>query len=82
MVIKDVSTTMSTKTETKLENVNTGIAAASREVVVEALNGLLSDLFVVYTKARNYHWNVVGERFFSLHAQFENLYNSLADEID
>ncbi|HPN39540.1 MAG TPA: DNA starvation/stationary phase protection protein [Melioribacteraceae bacterium] len=50
--------------------------------LVENLKQLLSDQFVIYTKLRNYHWNVKGTNFFRLHSYFEQLYNELADDID
>lgn len=46
------------------------------------LKPAVADLFVLYVKARNYHWNVIGNQFFGLHAQFEKLYDELAEDID
>lgn len=46
------------------------------------LNAYLSDLHILYTKIHNFHWNVVGEGFFTLHAKLEEIYNALANEID
>lgn len=46
------------------------------------LKPLLADLFMVYTKLRNYHWNVEGVYFYQLHQLFEKLYNEFADDID
>jgi starvation-inducible DNA-binding protein len=43
---------------------------------------VLADQFVLYTKARNYHWNVTGPQFFGLHAAFEKIYDELAEDID
>lgn len=50
--------------------------------VSEFMKETLADLFVFYTKARNYHWNVTGPMFFTLHAEFEAIYEELADDID
>ncbi|PKL88041.1 MAG: DNA starvation/stationary phase protection protein [Ignavibacteriae bacterium HGW-Ignavibacteriae-2] len=50
--------------------------------ISELMKEVLADQFVLYTKARNYHWNVTGPHFFGLHAAFENIYNGLADDID
>ena len=47
-----------------------------------SLNRLLADEHVLYTKTRNYHWNVVGPRFHSLHEFFEEVYEQLAETID
>jgi len=60
----------------------TGLSAKSREALVLPLNELLSDLHVLYTKTRNFHWNVTGDRFFQLHAVFESQYTGLAEDID
>lgn len=46
------------------------------------LKGILADQHVLYMKARNYHWNVVGQNFYGLHAAFEKLYDELAEDID
>jgi starvation-inducible DNA-binding protein len=73
---------MSTKQMTEVETIKIGISADSRSELVESLNGILADLFVLYTKARNYHWNVVGDHFFTLHPEFEKLYSSLSEDID
>lgn len=50
--------------------------------IAEMLKPILADQFVLYTKTRNYHWNVTGNMFFTLHLKFEELYNELADDID
>jgi starvation-inducible DNA-binding protein len=41
-------------------NINIGLEAKQREAVVGLLSPLLADEYVLYTKTRNYHWNVVG----------------------
>ena len=51
-------------------------------VLVDQLNLYLSDLQVLNVKVHNYHWNIVGSSFFSLHKAFEGLYDGLQDEID
>lgn len=44
---------------------NIGISDSNRQSVVKILNTLLADEYVLYTKTRNYHWNVVGPQFMS-----------------
>ena len=61
---------------------NIGIADGDREAVARILNTLLADEYVLYTKTRNYHWNVVGPQFNDLHRFFESLYTPLNDVID
>ncbi len=58
------------------ETINSGVEFA------ELMKKVLADQFVLYVKARNYHWNVTGTQFYSLHTAFENIYNELADDID
>jgi len=53
-----------------------------RHAVVEILNRLLSDEYVLYTKTRNFHWNVTGPQFNDLHKFFEGQYEELNDFID
>lgn len=50
--------------------------------MVEALNLLLANYQVHYHKLRNFHWNVEGASFFELHAQFEQEYNIVKENID
>jgi starvation-inducible DNA-binding protein len=65
-----------------LEKLDIGLTDEQRAGVVEILNGTLSDLHVLYTKTRNYHWNVVGEHFRDLHKLLEEQYEALAESID
>ncbi len=59
-----------------------GILDKNRENIVEILNVLLSDEYVLYTKTRNYHWNVLGLHFHDLHKFFEAQYEELDEIID
>jgi starvation-inducible DNA-binding protein len=62
--------------------VNIGLTEAQREGVCRVLQALLADEFVLYTKARNYHWNVIGPQFHDLHKLFEEHYEALSDMVD
>lgn len=62
--------------------VNIGLTEAQREGVCRVLQALLADEFVLYTKARNYHWNVIGPQFHDLHKLFEEQYEALSDMVD
>lgn len=55
---------------------------ADSHEITDALSQLTADAVVLYYKARNFHWNVQGPGFFTLHEQFEKLYTALADQID
>ncbi len=54
-----------------------GISDSNRQAVVKTLNTLLADEYVLYTKTRNYHWNVVGPQFNDLHKFFQAQYEEL-----
>ncbi|MGI0005608.1 MAG: Dps family protein [Nitrososphaera sp.] len=54
-----------------------GIEASSRKSVIRILSNLLADEYVLYTKTRNYHWNVYGPHFHDLHVFFEEQYKEL-----
>jgi starvation-inducible DNA-binding protein len=75
------------KTEMKINmsknmEVNIGISQENRKKIAEGLAKVLADSYMVYLKTHNYHWNVTGESFHSLHAQFELQYTELAEAID
>ena len=61
---------------------NIGIGEEQRNGVTQILNGLLADEFLLYTKTRNYHWNVVGPQFNDLHKFFEAQYEELDGIVD
>ena len=61
---------------------NIGIPDKDRASVVKILNALLADEYVLYTKTRNYHWNVVGRQFNDLHKFFAAQYDEIDDVID
>ncbi|HSE95235.1 MAG TPA: DNA starvation/stationary phase protection protein [Methylomirabilota bacterium] len=61
---------------------NIGLPAKQRESVVKLLASLLADEYVLYTRTRNYHWNVVGHQFNDLHKFFEGQYEALDEVID
>jgi starvation-inducible DNA-binding protein len=61
---------------------NIGLSDEQRKGVVDILHNVLSDEYVLYTKTRNYHWNVVGPQFNDFHKFFEGQYNELSDIVD
>jgi starvation-inducible DNA-binding protein len=62
--------------------VDVGLKPEASEQVSQLLNVYLSDLHVLYGKLHNFHWNVEGESFFSLHETLESEYKAIAEEID
>lgn len=55
---------------------------AGNQKVVDGLRQLLADTYVLYLKTQNFHWNVQGMHFHSLHKMFEGQYEELAEAID
>jgi starvation-inducible DNA-binding protein len=61
---------------------NIGIAAEDRKAIAEGLSRLLADTYTLYLKTHNFHWNVTGPMFNSLHLMFEQQYTELATAVD
>lgn len=57
--------------------VNIGIPKKARKQIAEGLNRVLADTFTLYLKTHNYHWNVTGPMFRTLHTMFEEQYTEL-----
>jgi starvation-inducible DNA-binding protein len=55
---------------------------ASNDEVVNSLSKLLADTYTVYLKTHNYHWNVTGPMFNTLHTLFETEYTEYALAVD
>ncbi|HLP64455.1 DNA starvation/stationary phase protection protein [Flavobacterium sp.] len=66
----------------KNRNPNIGISEKNLEIVATKLNVLLADEYVLYTKTRNAHWNLVGEDFYAVHKFFELQFELLDELID
>ena len=50
--------------------------------ILNNLNTFLSDLNVFYRKLQNYHWNIKGKDFFTIHAKLEEYYDEVNEKID
>lgn len=62
--------------------INTGIKEKDRKAIAEGLSRLLADTYTLYLKTHNFHWNVKGPMFQTLHLMFETQYNELALAVD
>lgn len=62
--------------------IDIGIAEANRKAIAEGLGRLLADSYTLYLKTHNFHWNVTGPMFNTLHAMFEQQYTELATAVD
>lgn len=62
--------------------VDIGIAEKDRKKIAEGLSRLLADTYTLYLKTHNFHWNVEGPMFNTLHLMFEQQYTELALAVD
>ncbi|HUP59681.1 MAG TPA: Dps family protein [Thermoanaerobaculia bacterium] len=62
--------------------IDIGISAEDRSAITGALSRLLADTYTLYLKTHNFHWNVTGPMFQTLHLMFETQYNELALAVD
>lgn len=62
--------------------IDIGIAEGDRKVIADGLSRLLADSYSLYLKTHNFHWNVTGPMFQTLHAMFETQYDELAIAVD
>lgn len=66
----------------KVMPVNIGINEENRKQIAEGLSRLLADTYSLYLKTHNFHWNVTGPMFQTLHLMFETQYTELATAVD
>ena len=59
-----------------------GINEEQRQEIASGLSRLLADSYSLYLKTHNYHWNVTGPLFNTLHLMFETQYTELATAVD
>jgi len=62
--------------------INTGIAAKDRAAIAQGLSRLLADTYLLYLKTHNFHWNVEGPMFQTLHTMFMAQYTEAWNAID
>jgi len=63
-------------------DINIGIPDDQRATIAKGLSKLLADTYTLYLKTHNYHWNVTGPMFNTLHLMFEQQYTELATAVD
>lgn len=59
-----------------------GIKEKDRKAIADGLSRLLADTYTLYVKTQNFHWNVEGPQFQTLHLMFEGQYTELAAATD
>jgi starvation-inducible DNA-binding protein len=62
--------------------INIGISEGDRKEIAQGLSRLLADTYTLYLKTHNFHWNVTGPMFETLHLMFERQYVELANAVD
>lgn len=65
-----------------MDKVNIGLSPKARTKVISVLSDIMADQYILYTKTRNYHWNVTGEDFAQYHKLFEEQYSAIDEDID
>lgn len=65
-----------------MSELDIGISGEDRERIVAGLSRLLADTYTLYLKTHNFHWNVTGPMFQTLHLMFEAQYTELALAVD
>jgi starvation-inducible DNA-binding protein len=73
---------MATQTSGKTMMVDIGIPEKERQEIAQGLSRLLADTYTLYLKTHNFHWNVTGPMFQTLHLMFETQYTELALAVD
>ncbi len=69
-------------TKQSAPKIDTGIPAQQRNAIAQSLSRLLADEYTLYLKTHNFHWNVTGPMFNTLHLMFEQHYNEAALAVD
>ena len=71
-----------TAKKSKSPSINIGISDGDRKKITEGLSTLLADSYTLYLMTHNFHWNVTGPMFQTLHLMFETHYTELALAVD
>lgn len=74
--------TSAKSTSGRAASIDIGIGESERKAIAEGLSHLLADTYTLYLKTHNYHWNVTGPMFNTLHQMFETQYTELATAVD
>ena len=65
-----------------VQAIDIGISDSDRNEIAAGLSRLLADTYTLYVKTHNFHWNVTGSLFNTLHQMFEQQYTELATAVD
>jgi starvation-inducible DNA-binding protein len=70
------------KTKANSSSINIGIPEKDRRKVADGLSRMLADTYTLYLKTHNFHWNVTGPMFQTLHLMFMDQYNEMWMAVD
>jgi starvation-inducible DNA-binding protein len=70
------------KRSQKMMKIDIGIPEAQRVEIAKGLSKVLADTYTLYLKTHNFHWNVEGPMFNTLHLMFEGQYTELQSAVD
>jgi starvation-inducible DNA-binding protein len=73
---------MATKKTNQVAKIDIGISEKDRAKIAEGLSGLLADSYTLYLMTHNFHWNVKGPMFSSLHTMFLAQYTEQWNALD
>lgn len=79
---KSVSSKTTGKPAKPDQGIDIGISQAHRQAIAKGLNNLLADTFTLYLTTHNFHWNVTGPMFNTLHTMFMAQYTELWNAVD
>lgn len=68
--------------KTQTPSINIGISASEREKIAHGLSALLADSYTLYLMTHNFHWNVTGPMFNTLHLMFMGQYTEQWNALD
>jgi starvation-inducible DNA-binding protein len=78
----EMETDMAKASKKAAASIDIGIDDKQRRAIAGGLSKLLADTYTLYLKTHNFHWNVTGPQFNSLHLMFEGQYTELALAVD
>jgi starvation-inducible DNA-binding protein len=65
-----------------MDKINIGLTDQQRAGVIDLLNVMLSDAYVLLVRTKKYHWDVIGPQFMTLHRLWQEQYEALTASID
>lgn len=68
--------------KSKTAEIDIGLKSGERQAIADGLSRLLADEYTLYLKTHNFHWNVTGPMFNTLHLMFETHYTEAALAVD